>query len=264
MNETALEVRGFSFRIGAKPILRDVSFSVAAGEYLSIVGPNGAGKTTLLKCIDRVLTGGTGAIAVFGRALAEFSQRDLARRLSYVPQSGGPAFPFSVIEFVRMGRYPYLGPFASVDRQGQQAIDEALALTGTAEFADRMLDTLSGGERQKVFLAAALAQQADILLLDEPTTFLDYRHQAEIRDLLARVNRRGTTIVSVTHDLNRAVLDSRRVLALCGGEVAFWGMPNEIMRHEVLERIYQTEFFLASHPQAAVPIVLPGLAAEGP
>jgi iron complex transport system ATP-binding protein len=253
-----LEVCGFSFRIGKKSILREVSFSVRRGEHLSIVGPNGAGKTTLLKCIDRILPGGEGQIEVFGRPLASYSQRELARRISYVPQGDGRLFPFTVEEFVLMGRYPYLSPFSSIDSAGRRAAERALDVTGTREFAARRLDSLSGGERQKVYIAAALAQEADVLLLDEPTTYLDYRHQAEIRDLLAHVNRvSGVTIVSVTHDLNRAALDSGRIVALCEGEVVFCGPPCEIMRPDVLERIFRTSFLLAEHPHAGLRVILP-------
>ncbi len=253
-----LEIRDLSFRAGAKEILRNVSFTVRRGEYLSIVGPNGAGKTTLLKCIDRLLPGGEESVWVFGRPLRQYTQRELARRISYVPQGDGRIFPFTVEEFVLMGRYPYLSPFSSVDPAGRQAVNRALEVTGTRPFAARRLETLSGGERQKVYLAAALAQQADILLLDEPTTYLDYRHQAEIRDLLAEINRTsGVTIVAVTHDVNRAALDSHRIVALREGQVVFVGLPCEIMQHDVLEAIYGTSFLLAAHPQAGLPVVLP-------
>lgn len=257
--EIVLDIRDFSFCLGGKEILRQVSFSVARGEFLSIVGPNGAGKTTLVKCIDRLLVGGSGRIEVFGRPLESYRQKDLARRISYVPQADGRIIPFTVRQFVLMGRYPYLNPFSSIDREGRRAVDDALRMTGTAEFAERRLDTLSGGERQKVYIAAALAQGADILLLDEPTTFLDYRHQAEIRDLLTRINHEGgTTIVCVTHDLNRAALDSDRIVALCGGRVAFIGTPAEIMNPEALERLFQTPFLLTPHPQVPIPVIVPG------
>jgi len=253
-----LEVDNLSFRAGAKEILRNVSFAVRRGEYVSVVGPNGAGKTTLLKCIDRLLPGGEQAIRVFGRPLGQYTQRELARRISYVPQGDGRIFPFTVEEFVLMGRYPYLSPFSSIDAAGRQAVNRAMEVTGTRPFANRRLETLSGGERQKVYLAAALAQQADILLLDEPTTYLDYRHHAEIRDLLAEINRAGgVTIEAVTHDVNRAALDSHRIVALRDGQVVFMGLPCEIMQHEVLETIYGTSFLLAAHPQAGLPVVLP-------
>ena len=210
-----LEITNFSFRIGAKKILRDVTFSVAKGEYLSIVGPNGAGKTTLLKCIDRIHRGGSGQIAVYGRPLESYRQRDLARHLSYVPQADGRVFPFTVEQFVLMGRYPHLNAFSSIAHEDRKTVLEVMERARISPFAHRRLDTLSGGERQKVYIAAALAQGAQVLLLDEPTTFLDYRHQAEIRDLLAEINRNsGVTIVAVTHDVNRAAMDSHRIVAL--------------------------------------------------
>jgi iron complex transport system ATP-binding protein len=258
-----IAVRDFSFRVGEKQILRGVSFSVRSGEYLSIIGPNGAGKTTLLRCLDRILTGGSGEIEVFGRPLGDFTQKELARRLGYVPQADGRVLPFTVEQFVLMGRYPYLSPFSSIRREDREAVRDALQVTGTEQFHDRLLDTLSGGERQKVYIAAAIAQGADVLLLDEPTTFLDYRHQAEIRELLAWVNRSGTTIVAVTHDVNRAVLDSDRIVALREGAVAFCGRPEEVMQPSVLEGIYGTEFLLVGHPRAALSMIVPGTPARG-
>ena len=256
--EPAIEIRNFSFHLEKKQILRDVSFTVRRGEYLSIVGPNGAGKTTLLKCIDRILAGGAGEIRVFGRDLASYRQRELARRISYVPQADARVFPFTVEQFVLMGRYPYLSPCSSIGREDRRAVREALEMTGTTAFADRSLDTLSGGERQKVYIAAALTQGADVLLLDEPTTFLDYRHQVEIRDVLARANAEsGVTIVAVTHDVNRAALDSDRIVAVRDGAVAFCGAPVELMAPEVLERIFHTPLLLVSHPQADLPVIVP-------
>ncbi len=263
MQTPVIDVRNFSFRLGKKLILREVSFSVRKGEYLAIIGPNGAGKTTLLKCIDRILPGGSGEIEVCGRPLRSYRQRELARLMGYVPQADGRVFPFTVEQFVMMGRYPYLSPFSAVSREDAQAVGEALELTGTAEFADRLLDTLSGGERQKVYIAAAMAQGADVLLLDEPTTFLDYRHRAEIEALLARANRcSGVTIVAVTHDVNHAALHSDRIVALREGSVTFCGSPGEVMKLDVLERIYGTSFLLAEHPRAGVPIIVPSLPAE--
>jgi iron complex transport system ATP-binding protein len=258
----AIEVRAFSFSLGEKAILRDVSFEVAQREYVSIVGPNGAGKTTLLKCLDRICEGGTGEVSVWGRPVSSYRRKELARRVSYVPQADGRVFPFTVEQFVLMGRYPYLSPFTSVRREDRQAAREALEWTHTAPFAGRLLDTLSGGERQKVYIAAAVAQGADVLLLDEPTTFLDYRHQAEIRDLLARLNAAGKTIVAVTHDVNRAALDSRRIVALREGRVVFCGEPIALMAPDVLRDIYGAELLLVAHPHTGLPVIVPG-AAEG-
>ncbi len=258
-----LEIANFSFRIGTKEILRDVTFSVAKGEYLSIVGPNGAGKTTLLKCIDRIHRGGSGRIAVYGRPLESYRQRELARHLSYVPQADGRVFPFTVEQFVLMGRYPHLNAFSSIGHEDRKTVLEVMERAAITPFAHRRLDTLSGGERQKIYIAAALAQGAEVLLLDEPTTFLDYRHQAEIRDLLAEVNRNsGVTIVAVTHDVNRAAMDSHRIVALSAGRVVFDGAPADIMQADTLEQIYETSFLLVGHPQGDVPIIAPQLPGE--
>jgi iron complex transport system ATP-binding protein len=262
--KAVIEIQHFSFRLGKKQILREVSFAVAEGEYLSIVGPNGAGKTTLLKCIDRLLTGGSGRIEICGRPLASYSQKQLARLIGYVPQGDGRGFAFTVEQFVLMGRYPYLSSFSPAGKEDQRAVREALELTGTTEFAQRLLETLSGGEHQKVMIAAALAQGARILLLDEPTTFLDYHHQDEVQALLGRVNRQsGTTIVAVTHDVNRAALESDRIVALRGGEVVFCGPPPEIMTAQVLRRIYGSSLLLVDHPSGGLPMIVPQPTAPG-
>ncbi len=259
-----IRLRDFSFRLAKKEILRNVSFDVAEGEYLSIVGPNGAGKTTLLKCIDRLLEGGSGRIEICGRPLQSYRQKELARLVGYVPQADGRLFPFTVEQFVMMGRYPYLSPFSSIGKQDRLAVAEALRQTGTVEFAGRLLETLSGGERQKVFIAAAMAQGAKILLLDEPTTFLDYYHQDDIRTLLDRANRKsGVTIISVTHDVNRAALESRRIVALRQGTVEFRGTPAEIMNPQTLQRIFGSSFVLVDHPRAKLPIIAPNVPSEG-
>jgi iron complex transport system ATP-binding protein len=253
-----LQARNFSYTCGGKMILRDVSFSIYQREYVAIVGPNGAGKTTLLKCFDKLLHGGEGTLEIGGRDRETYRQKDLAKRIAYVPQADSRQIPFTVEQFLMMCRYPYLSPFASVGKDDRAAVREAMAGTGTLEFASRVVTTLSGGERQKVYLAAALAQGAEIWLLDEPTTFLDYRRQQEILDLLVRANREfKTTIVAVTHDLNQAVLGTDRVLALKDGSVAFNGPPEKIMVPEVLWDIYGTDLLLASHPQTGAPMIVP-------
>lgn len=254
-----VEVIGYWLSLDGKEILRDVSFSLERGEHLAVVGPNGAGKTTLLKALMCIVGGVAvrGTIRVAGRALRQYRQRDLARRLSYVPQAASSDCEFTVEQFVLMGRYPHFGPLGSIDRTDRVAVAEALRRTGLAPLAGRRLDTLSGGERQKVYIAAALAQGADVLLLDEPTTFLDYRHQLEIRRVLAELRRGGATIIAATHDLGAAALDCDRVLALSEGRVVFHGPPGELLRPERLEALYGVPFVLVEHPRAGVPVVVP-------
>ena len=162
MAKTMIEVSRFSFSIGRKEILKDVSFAVQEGEYLSITGPNGAGKSTLLKRLVRIHHGGDGAIRLAGKPLDDYSQKTLAQQISYVPQADGRVAPFTVHEFVMMGRYPYLSPFSPAGTDDEKAVRQALAMTETSSFAQRSLHTLSGGERQKVFIAAALAQETSV------------------------------------------------------------------------------------------------------
>ena len=258
MSAPAIKVSGLRYAIGTTTILDDVSFTVDAGQYLSIIGPNGAGKTSLIRCINRLARAQSGRIDIFGQPLSSYSQRDLAKVISYVPQADARYFPFTVYEFVLMGRYPHLSPFSSIGPEDRAKVDEALALTGATEFADRSLQTLSGGERQSVFIAAALTQGARVLLLDEPTTFLDYKHQVEVLALLRKLNeQQDITIVSVTHDVNSAALTSDRILALKKGRVAFDGTPDQLIEQGVLEKVYETSFELVPRGDSDTPIVVP-------
>lgn len=258
VSDPILRLCDFSFELGGKAILKEISLSVEKGEYLSIIGPNGAGKSTLLKCVNGIYRKGKGRVEIKGKSLSAYPPRDLAKLISYVPQGDGSSVPFTVKEFVLMARYPHLSPFSSVSRGDREATFAALELTGTSEFADRYLDTLSGGERQKVLIAAALAQGAEILLLDEPTAFLDPKHEEEIYRILARINREsGSTIISVTHNINHATLLSRRILALKRGSIAFYGPSEGIIREGILEEIFERSFRFLSHPQTGRPFVVP-------
>lgn len=247
-----------SFSIANKKILEDVSLEIFAGDYLSIIGPNGAGKTTLLKCLMRIHPHFTGQIQLLGQPLVAFSQKELARHLSYVPQSDGRFFPFSVEEFVLMGRYPHLSPFTAIQEKDLKAVRDALDLTNTAYLAQRQLSTLSGGEKQTVFIAAAIAQGSKILLLDEPTTFLDPKHQSEIGKILKKLNREcEMTIISVTHDINQAALHSNRVVVLKNGKLIFSGKAQEIMTNQILHQAYDKAFDFLLHPITGQRIIAP-------
>jgi iron complex transport system ATP-binding protein len=171
--------------------------------------------------------------------------------------------PFTAEQFLLMCRYPYMSPFATVRPNDRKVVREAMVGTGTAAFAKRRLDTLSSGERQKVYVAAALAQGAHIWLLDEPTTFLDYHHQADILSLVALANKEfDVTVVAVTHDLNHAVLESDRIIALSAGELVFYGTPDLVMKPDVLQRIYGTSLLMVDHPKAGLPMIVPRMTPE--
>lgn len=257
-SEPALDVQCLSLVFGEKPILREVSFQVRPGESVAVIGPNGAGKSTLLRCLDRIERRFTGQVRIGGRPANDFRQKELAAVMGYVPQQAAQMFPFTVFEFVLMGRYPHMTPFSPVTSADRKAVAEMLELTETAELAERTLPTLSGGERQQVHIAAALAQEPQILLLDEPTTFLDYKHQEQIGRLLHHVNRnRAMTLISVSHDINQASLLADRIVALKAGRLVFDGTTEALMDNEILEQIYDKSFQFVPHPVSGRTMILP-------
>lgn len=254
----ALEISGLSLTLGGNDILRDVSFDIPRGAFLSIIGPNGAGKTSLLRCVMGIVSGWSGEILVDGRPVESYRRKDLARRISYVPQSDVMIFPFTGRELVMMGRYPYLSPFNQPSGHDIRVVQNTLESTGTSSIADRDMRSLSGGERQKILIAGALAQEAGTMLLDEPTTFLDPRHAEEILSILSDLNRDGVTIVMVTHDLNHAVHYADTVTALVDGTVAFNSLSGDLINSDVLRSVYGKNFTLVRHPESGKMMVLPG------
>ena len=256
--DTIISAAHVHYDIDGAPILRDVSFAVQEGEYLSILGPNGAGKTTLLKCLNGIVRNWQGEIRVGGDDVKKLQQREIARKLGYVPQLRDSPAAFTVRDFMLMSRYAYCGPFNPPSKTDYAVVSESLELTDMTAFAERRLSTLSGGECQKVYIAAALAQQAPVVLLDEPISFLDPRYQYEINRLLKQLNRdTRLTIVAVSHDINSAVLNSDRILALKQGRIVFWGSVREVMEPGTLQSIFDTEFTFAQHPVAGIPVVVP-------
>jgi len=259
MTPVAYSVEHLFLALEGKEILRDVSFSLEAGASLAIIGPNGAGKSSLLKCLLRLAVPASGCIHLFDKDLARYDRRSLARLAAYVPQAGEGNVPFSVEEFVLMARYAYLNAFSHFTETDRAAAREAMARAGVSAFAERMLNTLSGGERQKVYIAAALAQQPRVMLLDEATAFLDYRHQVEILELTGNLPREtGMTVIAVTHDLNQGVLQYDKVLALKNGVVAWWGAPRDLLAEGRLEDIYETRFRLVEEPETGTVFIVPG------
>ena len=253
-----MEISGLSLSLGGSDILKNVSFDVPRGAFMSIVGPNGAGKTSLLRCIMGVFRGWSGNVFVGGKSVHEYRPRDLARLVSYVPQSDDMVFPFTGRELVMMGRYPYLSPFIRPDRHDLDVVERTLRSTGTSSIADRDMRTLSGGERQKVLIAGALAQEAGIMLLDEPTTFLDPRHAEEVLSILNDLNGSGVTVVMITHDINHAVYYADSVTALVDGCVAFNGPSEGLMVSDMLGSVYGKDFILVKHPINGKMMTLPG------
>jgi iron complex transport system ATP-binding protein len=236
--------------------LAAVSFAIEAGEVFGVIGPNSAGKTTLLRLLTRVVAAGAGEVRLDGRPLRHLAHAQLARQIAVVPQDAPRPFPFSVEQLVLMGRYPHApGRFFESEDDRAQA-RAAMAATGVLELATLPLEQLSGGERQRAMLARALAQQPRLLVLDEPTSHLDLRYQAETAALLHRVNGEyGMTVLLVSHDLNLAAEVCDRLLLLGGGRVARVGAPTEVLQREVLEAVFRCAVVVDVNPTSGRPVV---------
>jgi iron complex transport system ATP-binding protein len=238
----------------AVPILRDVSFGVQTGEFLSLVGPNGSGKTTLLRLLDRILLPLTGQIRLDDRPLHRFSRSELARRIAFVPQDGSPQFPFTVFEIVLMGRSPHTRGALFENVRDRQIARAVMKLTDIEHLALHPVTKLSGGERQRAWIARALAQQAQILLLDEPNAHLDITHQVDIFRLIKRLNTEsGITVVSVSHDLNLAAAYSDRIAVLQCGSLAALGTPDEVLTESRIKDVFHTDVLVDRHPTVRTP-----------
>lgn len=252
-----LEARDLRFGYAAEPVIRDVSISVSPGEMVGIIGPNGSGKSTLLRLLGGVLSPQAGEVRLHGRPLRAWSRRALGRRIAAVPQETWVEFPFSVTEVVLMGRSAHLSGFAFESRDDLRVAREAMERTGVLDLARRSIHELSGGERQRVIMARALAQQPDVLLLDEPTAFLDIRHEVEIYDLLRDVQREGKSIVTVLHDLNLAALYCDRIVLMKHGRTVETGRPEQVMTYSTLTRVYEVEIYVDVNDITGAMNVLP-------
>lgn len=264
----AIEVEGLSFRYPTTEgrermwTLDHLSFHVDAGEILGVVGPNGSGKSSLLKVLSGYLPAGEGDVRLGGLSLGKRSQADIARLVAVVPQEYAQVFPFTVAETVLMGRFPHrTARWWSMGIGDETASDlacahHAMIETDVLSLADRLVSDLSGGERQRVMIARALAQAPKILLLDEPTAFLDINHQIDICSLIARLRtERRLTVVLVSHDLNVASQYCDRVLMLKEGGLCRIGSPEEIIRPDVLRMLYGCDVVVDAHPQTGRPRV---------
>src|SRR3954465_15331148 len=248
----------YRYRASDRLVVDDVSLSVAQGELTGILGPNGSGKTTLLKMLAGTLTPSAGAIAFNGRSLAAGKRRDLARRIALVPQETHAPFDFTVLDIVLMGRFPHLGTFALEGPADLAIARQALAATGTSAFEQRPFATLSGGEKQRVVIAGALAQSPELLLLDEPTASLDLGHQLDVQLLLTRLNRdHGVTMVLSTHDLNLAAAVCRELILLRAGSVLAQGRTEDVLTPDIVRALYGVEADIRRHPAAGHLTVTP-------
>jgi iron complex transport system ATP-binding protein len=246
------------FDYDGQPILRDVSLEIRAGERIAVLGPNGVGKTTLLKLLCGARAPRSGSILLDGRDLHSVPRLELARKIAVVPQDSAIPFAFTAREIVELGRTPHLGWLRGFQAGDRRAVEQAMQLTDTTLFGGRVINELSGGERQRVIIAMALAQEPQILLLDEPTHLLDITRQAEILDLVMELNRhQGLTVVAAIHDLNLAGRYFNRLIILHRGAVLAEGAPEAVLRADIMEEAYGGPVEIVQAGNGRPPIVLP-------
>jgi iron complex transport system ATP-binding protein len=249
-----IEVQSVSFRYHEDWVLRDLSFRIEKGEFVGVIGPNGSGKTTLLKILYRLLSPQSGEIRLDGVSLKKMPRTDIAKKVAVVAQETQLLFPFRVMEVVLTGRSPHLGHQMFESRKDIEVAKKAMAWTDVLPFAERPIDELSGGERKRVFIARALAQEPRIILLDEPTASLDIHHQIDFLDLILTLNReKNLTIVMASHDMNLAAEFCDRLILLKNGKVFMIGAPGEVITRENIENVYGCKVWVDQNPISKLP-----------
>ncbi|MBF0225991.1 MAG: ABC transporter ATP-binding protein [Desulfobacterales bacterium] len=252
----AISIKNLIHHYGNSLILKDISFDINQGDFFVILGPNGSGKTTLLKIISAIEKLKNGQINIFENPIQEYSFRNFAKNIAFVPQSPPSDIPFNVSELVLMGRYPYLGMLGIEEEKDIEIAKQAMEFTKVYHLANRKFNQLSGGECQRVFIAKAICQQPKIMLLDEPTASLDISHQTQIMDLMEELKeKKGITVVMVSHDINLAAMYGNYILLMKNGDIVNQGSPNEVLNYENLEKTYGCVLLVDESPLGKYPRV---------
>ncbi|MET1154648.1 ATP-binding cassette domain-containing protein [Arthrobacter sp.] len=253
-----LESRNLTLAYDQRTVVQDLTIRLPEGKVTIIVGANACGKSTLLRGLARLLKPAGGSVLLDGKDIHRQSTREVAKVLGLLPQSPAAPEGITVAELVGRGRYPHQGWFRQWTREDDDAVNTALAATDTLELGERNVDELSGGQRQRVWIAMALAQETDVLLLDEPTTFLDVSHQVEVLDLITDLNRRrGTSVAIVLHDLNLAARYADHLVAMKSGRVVAEGAPAQVVTAELVQTVFGLESRVIPDPVAGTPMVVP-------
>ncbi|WP_029210153.1 ABC transporter ATP-binding protein [Arsenicicoccus bolidensis] len=255
---TRLATRDLTLGYGGEPVVRDLTLEIPDGRVTVVVGPNACGKSTLLRGLARLLRPLSGAVLLDGRPIHEQPTRTVARTLGLLPQHPVAPEGVTVAELVGRGRHPHQGLWRRSSAHDAEAVERALAETGTSSLADAPVAELSGGQRQRVWIAMALAQETDLLLLDEPTTYLDLTHQIEMLDLVAALNaERATTVVMVLHDLGLAARYADHLVAMRAGVVAAQGAPADVLTEEMVREVFALDASVIPDPESGTPLVVP-------
>jgi iron complex transport system ATP-binding protein len=249
-----IRAENINFSYATKPVMEDVSFAIDEAQIVAIIGPNGSGKTTLLKIINGTLFPDAGQMLVDGKDTSRWSRKDIAQKVAIVPQETAVIFPFFAEEIVLMGRFPHLSNYRFEDKKDYRIVHEAMEKTDTLAFASRRFDELSAGERQRVLIARALAQEPKVLLLDESTVFLDLKHQAQFLALLRQLNTvQQLTVIFVTHDINLAAQHADRIILLYSGKIYAIGKPAEVITAANIKEVYDVDSLIDQNPQSGLP-----------
>ncbi|MDE0778350.1 ABC transporter ATP-binding protein [Nocardioides sp.] len=253
-----LGAEGITVGYGVTPVISELTFDVPDGQVTSIIGPNGCGKSTLLRTLARLLKPTSGRVRLDGTAIGDVPTREISQRLALLPQSPISPDGLLVRDLVGRGRHPHQKWFRQWSPDDEQAVEAAMRVTDTLHLADRAVDQLSGGQRQRAWIAMTLAQDTDLVLLDEPTTFLDLAHQIEVLDLVTRLNReRGRTVVMVLHDLNLAARYSDVIVVMKDGAIVAQGPPTEIFTAPMLSAVFGLDADILPDPRTGLPILVP-------
>ncbi|MDT2814239.1 ABC transporter ATP-binding protein [Vagococcus carniphilus] len=257
IEKNILEVKNISLSYQKDPIVKELDVSFMKGKVSVIIGPNGCGKSTLLKGISRLLKKETGSIILNDTNMDELSNKEIAKQLAFLPQSATAPEDVTVRDVVELGRYPYRKVLQKVSQEEKIIVDEVLEQTGLFHLRDENINNLSGGQKQRVWIAMALAQKTEIILLDEPTTYLDLGHQIEVLNLLKELNETtGQTIIMVLHDLNLASRFSDYMIGMKDGRVVYEGVPTEMMTPTILKDLFGIEAYIGEDPVDKKPICL--------
>lgn len=240
-----------------RTVARDLSVAIPDASFTVIVGPNACGKSTLLRALSRLLKPSTGKIVLDGGDIASLPAKETARRLGLLPQSSIAPEGITVADLVARGRYPHQSFLQQWSEADEAAVAQAMASTKITELANRLVDELSGGQRQRVWIALVLAQDTPILLLDEPTTYLDIAHQIELLDLLAQLNKQGRTVVAVLHELNHACRYASHLIALRDGALIAQGKPADIVTEQLVEEVFGLASVIIADPVSGTPLIVP-------
>ena len=254
---TRLSGKAMTLAYDQRVVASDLDVRIPDGSFTVVVGPNACGKSTLLRALAGLLAPRRGAVVLDGQAISSYRSKEVARRLGLLPQSAVAPEGISVADLVARGRYPHQRLLRQWTPEDEEQVARAMEATGVADLADRAVDELSGGQRQRVWMAMALAQQTGILLLDEPTTYLDIAHQIDILDLCADLNDQGRTLVAVLHDLNHATRYATHLIAMKAGAVVAEGDPGDIITAALVESVYGMKCEVIPDPQTGTPLVVP-------